>query len=59
MSVAKEEARKVLESVPDNATWEDIMYQLYLREKVEAAIAEADAGEGISQEEMEKRFPLP
>ncbi len=55
MSVAKEEAIKALENMPQDATWEDIMYQLYVRAKVEDALAEVEADEGIDQEEMEKR----
>jgi hypothetical protein len=58
MSVAKEEAIRLLERIPDSATWDDIMYQLYVKAKVEDALVEADAGEGVDQEEVERRSPL-
>jgi predicted transcriptional regulator len=43
--------------MPDTATWDDIMYQCYVQQKIEAGIKAADAGETISHEEMQRRFP--
>ncbi len=56
MSIAKEEARKLIEKIPDTASWDDIMYEFYVRAKIETGLAEAEAGKVISQEEVEKRF---
>ena len=58
MSIAKEEARRLLDNIPESATWDDIMYEFYVRQKVEAAMEEVDAGEVVSHEEVEKRFLL-
>ena len=57
MSIAKEEAKRLLDAIPDDANWDDIMYQFYVRKKIEAAIEAAVAGHVVPQEEMEKRFP--
>ncbi len=56
MSVAKEEARKLLDEIPENASWDDIMYQFYVRKKIEVALREAEDGDVVSHEEMKKRF---
>jgi hypothetical protein len=40
----KEEARKIIEALPDGATWEDLIYRLYVREAIESGIADADSG---------------
>jgi len=56
MSIAKEEARKIIEKLPDTATWDDIMYQLYVRQKIEDGLHAADAGEVVPHEEVEARF---
>ncbi len=56
MGVAKEEARKLLDEIPENASWDDIMYQFYVRKKIEVALREAEAGDVVSHEEMKKRF---
>lgn len=56
MSVAKEEARKLLDKIPETATWDDIMYEFYLRQKIETALADAEAGRVVSQDEIEAEF---
>lgn len=56
MSIAREEAKRLLERLPDSATWEDIMYQLYVRMKVEASLEQVDAGEVIPHEDIEQEL---
>lgn len=56
MSTAKEETRKMLDALPDNASWEDIQYSIYVRERIERGRREADAGKLIDQEEIEHRI---
>ncbi len=58
MSIVKEEAKKLVELLPDDATWDDIMYQIYVRTKVEAGIAAAEAGRVVPHAEVKKRFPV-
>ena len=56
MSIVKEEAKKILDRIPDNATWDDIMYEFYVRQKIDASLEAESAGEVVSHEEVEKRF---
>lgn len=56
MSTIKEEACKVIETLPDNATRGDLMYELYVRQKIEAGIRAADEGRVISHEQVKQRF---
>jgi hypothetical protein len=39
----KEEAHRLIDSLPDDATWEDVMYRLYVHEAVEQGLADSDA----------------
>ena len=39
----KEEARKLIENLPDDSTWEDLMYQIYVRESIESGLADSEA----------------
>jgi hypothetical protein len=52
MSVAKEEAKKIIENISDDANWDDIMYQFYVRQKVDTAIEEMEAGDVVPHEEI-------
>ena len=56
MVAVKEEAKKMVENLPENATWDDLMYQLYVRKKVEKALKQAENGEIVSHEEVKKRL---
>ena len=54
-ATVKEEMKKMLETLPEDCTWEDIQYDIYVREKIERGMAAANAGDIISQEEAEER----
>lgn len=55
-SNAKQEAKELLDKLPDGASWDDIMYQLYVRQKYESGIEAAGRGEGMVHERVEKLF---
>ena len=48
MSIAKEEARKLIDLLPDHATWDDIMYEFYVKKKLAKALDEAAFGDVVS-----------
>jgi predicted transcriptional regulator len=56
MSPVKEAAIKLIQSLPEDCTFEDIQYHLYVREKVEHGIQAIEAGEVVSEEEADRRI---
>jgi len=56
MKTAKEDARQLIERLPDNATWDDLMYEFYVRQKIDVGIQAADEGRVVPHEEVKKRF---
>jgi hypothetical protein len=56
MATAKEEIRRILETLPDDATWEDVQYSIYVRERVERGQREAEENKLIEQHEVERRM---
>lgn len=56
MNSTKKEARKLIDQLPEHATWDDIMYEFYVKKKLEVALKAADEGRVISHEEVKKRF---
>jgi len=58
MTNVKQQARQVIDSLPDDATWEDLMYRLYVREVIEAGIGDADAGRVVSSAEVRAEYGL-
>ena len=57
-SFVKEEAAKIVGKLPDDATWDDLMYEIYVRQAIEEGLADSDAGRGIAVEEVWRRFGL-
>jgi hypothetical protein len=53
MATVKEEVRRMVESLPDDASWEDIQYSIYVRERVERGRREAEQEKLIDQDEVE------
>ncbi len=56
MPPAKEEVRRILELLPDDASLEDIQYHIYVRQKIERGLEDVAAGRTISEEEFEARM---
>ena len=56
MSLAKDEARRIIDNLPEEATWDDIMYQLYVKEKTDKSLAEIEQGKVLSHEEVRRRI---
>ena len=48
----KEMAIDLIQRLPEDATLEDIMYELYFRERVDRGIAEVRRGETVPHEEV-------
>jgi predicted transcriptional regulator len=55
-SLVKAAARETLESLPDDATWDDVIYRMYVRQKIEAGLADAEAGDFVSTDEVRRRL---
>ncbi len=56
MDTAKEEVRKMLERLPDDASFDDIQYHIYVREKIERGLKNIQDGHVLSQEDIKERM---
>lgn len=50
MGATKEEAKKLIDLLPDHATWDDIMYEFYVKKKLAKALDEAAAGDVVTHQ---------
>jgi hypothetical protein len=58
-STIKAEARRIVDQLPDSASWEDLIYRLYVRQSIEAGIKDSDEGKVESVEDVRRSFGLP
>lgn len=56
MATAKQEVQKVLDTLPDETSLEDIQYHLYVLQRVERGRQDIEAGRVIPQDEVERRM---
>ncbi len=56
MANVKEEIKRMVESFPDDVTWEDVQYSIYVRERIERGRREAAEGKVLAEEDVERRM---
>ena len=56
MATPKEAARQLIDHLPDHASWDDIMYELYVKQKIEAGLNDAEEGHVIPHEEVKREL---
>ncbi len=52
----KEEAKLLVDSLPENSSWNDLMYEIYVRQEIEKGLDDIEAGRYKTHEEVEKIF---
>lgn len=56
MNTAVDEAKKIIEALPETATWDDIMYELYVKQKLRSALDAEKEGRVLPHEDVKKRL---
>lgn len=56
MSTVKQIMREIADQLPEQATLDDAMYTLYVRQKLERSLQAAREGKVVTQEQMEQQF---
>ena len=52
----KNEAINLISRLPDEISWNDIMYEIYVRNKIELGLKDIAEGKTVSHDEIKKRF---
>jgi predicted transcriptional regulator len=56
MNTAKDEVRELLDRLPDEATFEDIQYQVYVLDEITRGSEEIERGDIVEHEEVKRRL---
>ena len=56
MAAVKQEAQEMIQNLPNNCTYEDIQYHLYVVEKIKNGISRAENGEVSSHQDAKQRM---
>jgi predicted transcriptional regulator len=55
----KQQARALIDALPDNATWTELAYRLEVRADIEEGLADVKAGRVVTTAELRREFELP
>ena len=58
-SNVKQEAHRLVEELPDDASWDDLMYRIYVRQAIDAGLEDSVAGRTLEVGEVRAKFGLP
>lgn len=57
-SSVKDEVHRLVDNLGKDATWDDLMYEIYVRQAVERGLADSDAGRTTPIEQIRARYGL-
>lgn len=52
----KSGARELVDNLPETATWDDLAYEVYVRQAIEIGLAGAEAGRTVAHDEAMARI---
>ncbi len=52
MIAVKESVKQVLENIPDQCSWDDLMYELYVRQKIDRGLDDIQNNRVVSHGEV-------
>ncbi len=55
----KDEAHRLVDQLPSNATWDDLRYQIYVRESIEKGLKDSAEGNVKDVGDIRAKYGLP
>ncbi len=56
--MTKHEAHKLVDRMPENSTWDDLIHEIYVREAIEQGLADSRAGRTKDVKEVREKYGL-
>lgn len=57
-TVVKTEALKIIDQLPDTATWQDLMHRICVRLAIESGLSDSEAGNTASVSDIRLKYGL-
>ena len=59
MALNEDEAHSLVDKLPQGATWDDLMHEIYVREVIEKGLADSREGRTKDVREVREEYGLP
>jgi predicted transcriptional regulator len=56
MQTAKQAATQIINQISDQASWDEIMYEFYVKQKIEKGLKAVEDGRTVSHEDAKRRL---
>ena len=57
-TITKSDAHKLIDKMPENSTWDDLIYEIYVRQIIEKGLADSNAGRIKAVSDIRKKYGL-
>ena len=54
----KKETDLLIEDLPEETTWDELMYKIYVRQKIENGLRDSEAGNVYSSDDLRKKLDI-
>ena len=54
----RDEAKKLVEKLPEDASWDDLMYKIYVRQTIDSGLSDSEAGRTVDVKQVRARLGL-
>jgi hypothetical protein len=58
LQALKKETNRLLEKLPKDADWDDLMYHIYVRKKVDAGLRDSEEGRVFTSDQIRKSLKI-
>ncbi|MFA7173840.1 MAG: hypothetical protein WC340_10570 [Kiritimatiellia bacterium] len=58
-TLIKEQAHTLVEKMPDNSTWDDLLHEIYVRSVIEQGMQDSASGRTMDVQEVRAKYGLP
>lgn len=55
----KQTAHQIIDALPDDASWKDLIYELSVLQDIEEGLRDSEAGRTVDNATVRKQFGLP
>ncbi len=54
----KDEAHRLVDQLPKDSTWDDLMHEIYIRQAIESGLADSKEGRTTDVRDVRKKYGL-
>ena len=58
MTDVRTDAHKLIDTLPASATWDDVMYRIYVRQSIETGLRDVETGNTVAVAQVRRNFGL-